>query len=553
MRDLRDAARAFTGRPGFSVAVVLMLALGIGANTSIFSVINALLIRGLPFRDPDRLVWVWSTRTDRQNRTLEETAAYANWGANLLEGGEPERLQGIRLTAGALRMLGVQAISGRVFAPEDGRAGSARVVLLSHALWVRRFGGDPSIVGRTLTLSGDGYTVLGILPPPFLIPGAETDIVVPLVLETDPRRAERGSNFLRVLARLKPAVTRQQAQADLAAVTAQLAQRYPEPNGKLTAPRVVALHDEVVGRDRPVLLLLLGSVGLVLLIACANIAGLLIARATTRAREMAIRAALGATRRQLARQLLAESLLLALVGGVLGLIFTWWGTDLLLALSPASLPRTGEVSIDARVLWFTFAASLLSGLLAGIAPAVHGSRIDLNAHLRGKGAGVSPGGSRTRNILVSSQLALALVLLVGVGLFSKSYLQMRAVDTGFDPERVLFARLSLPPARYSTPQSVRTFYDRLAPRLAEFPGVVSVGAASILPLSGMNARADFTIVGRSALSPQEVPAAQNRWVSPGWSSSRSSNARARSPSASRSARDPEDCSGLSSARDCDSR
>ncbi|OLD64865.1 MAG: hypothetical protein AUI47_04050 [Acidobacteria bacterium 13_1_40CM_2_68_5] len=531
MRDLRDAARAFKGRPGFSVAAVLTLALGIGANTSIFSVVNALLLRDLPFRDPDRLVWVWSTRTDRdkaffsipnfidtteQNRTLEATAAYANWGANLLEGGEPERLRGIRLTADALRMLGVQAIRGRVFAHEDGQVDSARVVLLSHGLWKRRFGGDPSLVGRTLVLSGDSYSVVGILPPTFFIPGAGVDIVVPLVLEADPRRAERGSNFLRVLARLKPGVARQQAQADLAAITKRLAERYPEPNGKLTVPRVVFLHDEVVGGDRPVLLLLFGAVGLVLLIACANIASLLIARASTRAREMAIRAALGATRRQLARQLFAESLLLALLGGVLGLFLAWWGTDLLLALSPASLPRIGEVSIDARVLWFTLAGSLLSGLLSGIAPAVHGSRIDLNAQLRGKGAGVSASGGRTRNILVASQLGLSLVLLIGVGLFSKSYLQMRAVDTGFDPDRLLFARLSLPAARYSTPQSVRTFYDRLAPALAELPGVVSVGAASILPLSGMNARADFTIVGRPALTPQEVPAAQNRWVSPGY-------------------------------------
>ena len=418
--------------------------MGIGANTSIFSVVNALLLRDLPFRDPDRLVWVWSTRTDRdkaffsipnfidtteQNRTLEATAAYANWGANLLEGGEPERLRGIRLTADALRMLGVQAIRGRVFAHEDGQVDSARVVLLSHGLWKRRFGGDPSLVGRTLVLSGDSYSVVGILPPTFFIPGAGVDIVVPLVLEADPRRAERGSNFLRVLARLKPGVARQQAQADLAAITKRLAERYPEPNGKLTVPRVVFLHDEVVGGDRPVLLLLFGAVGLVLLIACANIASLLIARASTRAREMAIRAALGATRRQLARQLFAESLLLALLGGVLGLFLAWWGTDLLLALSPASLPRIGEVSIDARVLWFTLAGSLLSGLLSGIAPAVHGSRIDLNAQLRGKGAGVSASGGRTRNILVASQLGLSLVLLIGVGLFSKSYLQMRAVDT----------------------------------------------------------------------------------------------------------------------------
>jgi len=529
--DLRDAVRALRVRPGFSAAAVLTLALGIGANTAVFSVVDALLLRPLPFRDPSRLVWVWSTRTDRdkaffsipnfidtraQNRTLEETAALANWGANLLEGGEAERLQGIRISPGALDMLGVEALRGRVFTDADGRPGSPRVVLLSHALWKSRFGGDPALVGRTITLSGDSHTVLGILPPTFLIPGSQTDVVVPLVLEADPRRAERGSNFLRVLARLKEGVTPLQAQADLAAITAQLATRYPEYNGKITAPRVVGLHDEVVGAQRPILLLLLGAVGLVLLIACANIASLLIARGTTRAREMAIRASLGATRRRLARQLFAESFLLALLGGILGLFLAWWGTDLLLALSPANLPRAGEVAVDARVLWFTLAVSLLCALLSGIAPAIHGSRVSLNEGLQGTGRGGTMGGGRTRSLLVAAQVALSLVLLIGVGLFARSYLRLRAVDAGFDPERLLMVRLTLPAARYSTPESVRTFYDRLAPAVAQLPGVAAVGAASVVPLSGMNARADFTIVGRPLASPRDVPAAQNRWVSAGY-------------------------------------
>src|SRR5262245_5215902 len=532
MQDLRFGLRMLHRNYVFSIFVVLTLALGIGANTAIFSLVNSVLLRQLPFKNSAQLVWVWATRTDRdrafysipnfidtreRNQSLAQVAAFANWGANLTGTGEPERLQGVRITARVFQMLGAEPAAGRTLLPEDDQLDKLSVAVLSYKLWQRRFGGERSVIGQKLTLNGDSYTVVGVLPPEFIIPNAEIDVAIPLRMESDVRRSERGSNFLRVLARLKEGVTVEQARADLASVTAALRKEYPADNAKLTAPNVLPLHDEVVGNYNKALWLLLGAVGLVLLMACGNLGGLLMARATSRRQEFAHRAPIGATRWRLMRQMLAESLLLAMIGGALGLLLAMWGRSFLLALSPADLPRAGEIGLDARILLFTLTLSLLVGLVFGLAPAVQATKTDLNAMLKGDSRGGSTGaaGHRLRGGLVVAEVALALTLLVGAGLLIKSFIRLQNVNPGFEAGNLLAARLSLPATRYSTPEAVKVFYDKLAARLVEVHGA-DVGAISVLPLSGMNARTEFTIDGRPPLNPTDTPAAQNRWVSPGY-------------------------------------
>jgi len=531
-QDLRYGARMLWKKPGFTAVAILTLGLGIGANTAIFSLVNSVLLRQLPFKNPEQLVWAWATRTDRdkafysipnfidtreRNQSLAQMAAFANWGANLTGTGEPERLQGVRISAQAFQMLGVEAAAGRTLLAEDDQPDSPRVVVLGNKLWQRRFSGERAVIGQTLTLNGDAYTVVGVLPPDFSIPNAEIEAAIPLRMESDARRGERGSNFLRVLARLKEGVSVRQARADLARVTAGLREQYPADNAKLTAPNVLPLHDEVTGGYRAALWLLLGAVGLVLLLACANLAGLLLARATARQQEMAVRAALGATRGRLLRQMLTESLLLAITGGALGLLLALWGRSFLLALSPADLPRAGEVGLDSRMLLFTLALSVLAGLVFGLAPAWQTTKTDLAVALKEGGRGSAGGASqRLRGALVAAEIALALTLLVGAGLLVKSFTRLQQVNPGFEANHLLAARLSLPTARYSTPEALKVFYDKLAARLSEVPGVAAVGAINVLPLSGQNARTEFTIDGRLPLTPTDTPAAQNRWVSPGY-------------------------------------
>ncbi|MFY9609332.1 MAG: ABC transporter permease [Blastocatellia bacterium] len=530
-QDVRYGIRMLLKHRSFTAVAVLTLGLGIGANTAIFSVVNAVLLRPLAFRQPDQLLWIWSVRTDRdkaffsvpdfidyreRNQTLDQISAMAYWGANLTGGGEPERLQGVRMSAHAFEMLGAKAALGRALIPDDDDADSQRVVVLTHGLWQRRFGADPSLIGKTLALNGDSYTVVGVLPSDFVFPWLDSEIVVPLKLDIDPRRADRDTNFLRAFARLQPGVSRQQAQADLASIAAQLQQEYPEANAKKIAPRAVALREEIVGDYRRALVLLLCAVGLVLLIACSNIANMSLARASARHKEMAIRRALGASGARLVMQLLTESIILAVIGGALGSILAAWGVDLLLALSPANLPRAHEAGIDGAVLGFSAGLSLAVGLVFGLAPALQASRADLNDELKAGGRGASPHRTRVRNLLVVSEIALAVVLLTGAGLSLKSFARLQRVNAGFDAEHLLLARLSLPQAKYSNLVSVVTFYEQVSERLKNVPGVQSVGAANVLPLSGLFVRTDFTIAGRAPLSATDAPAAQNRWVSPGY-------------------------------------
>jgi putative ABC transport system permease protein len=531
MNDLRHALRLFRTSPAFHLVCVLALAIGIGANTAIFSMVNAVLLRELEFKKPEELVWIWSTRTDRdkaffsipnfleyreQTRSLQEIAAFAHWGANLTEGSNPERVAGVRVTANAFQMLGVEAAAGRCFLPDDGTPTASRTVLVSYGLWQRRFAGERELVGKSITLNGDSYTVVGILPASFRFPGAEIDVAIPLVFETHPRRTERGTNFLRVFARMKSGVTPRQVYSEMESIWRGLQEQYPQENAKNTAPNIVPLRQEIVGASRTSLFMLLGAVGLVLLIACANLANLLLSRASARRKEMAIRAALGASRKRLVRQLLVETGLLTLLGGALGLFLAWQGTAFLARLSPQTLPRAHEIDIDGRVLAFTLLASAASALIFGLIPALQATKVDLNEALQGSGKGGTDTGMRegTRSLLVVSEIALSLVLLVTAALFVKSFLRLQEVSPGFQGENVLLTTLSLPAPKYSDRAAVSLFFDKLLPRLETLPGVSAVGVTNVAPLSQMNVRNDFTIAGRPPLTVADKPGAQSRWVSP---------------------------------------
>ena len=531
MHDLRHALRLLRKNPAFSVVCVLALTVAIGANTAIFSMVNAVLLRNLDFKNPEELVWIWSTRTDRdkaffsipnfldyreQMKSVRELAAFAHWSANLTEGSNPERLAGVRVTANAFQMLGVDAAAGRLLVPKDGTPDSPRTVLLSYALWQMRFAGQHDIIGKTIALNGDSYTVVGALPASFRFPGAEIDIAIPLVFETNPRRTERHTNFLRVFARMNPGVAAPQVQAEMDPISRQLGQLYPKENAKNTPPKVLPLHEEIVGSYRTSLFMLLGAVGLVLLIACSNLANLLLSRASARRREMAVRAALGASRGRLIRQLLLENSVLAILGGALGLLLAWQGTALLVGLSPETLPRAHEIAVDARVLVFSLLVSVAAALISGFIPALQASKVDLNQALQGTGKGGADAGQRegTRSLLVVAEIALSLILLVTAALLVQSFVRLQQVGPGFESDNVLLTRLSLPSPKYSDPKSVTIFLDKVIPRLATLPGVRAVGAANVLPLSAMNVRNDFKVAGRPPLTETDKPGAQSRWVSP---------------------------------------
>jgi putative ABC transport system permease protein len=527
--DLKHGIRGLLQSPGFTAAAVLILGVGIGANAAIFSMVNAVLLRDLPFRDPDRLVWVWIATKDRDRyplsipdfmdyrreaRGLTDLAAVAGWPANLTGPEETERLQGARVGGNLFALLGATPALGRTLRPEDDRE-AARVVVLTHGLWQRRFGGDPAILGKALRLNGDSYAVVGVMPPRFFFPLAEAELAIPLAAEHDPWRLDRRSvNFLRVVARLRDGVTPAQAEAEMSGIARRLQKTYPASNATKAAINIRPYHEEVTGNYRLALWVILGAVGFVLLIGCANLAGLLLVRAASRRREMALRVALGATRGRLLRQLLTESLLLSSAGGVLGLVLSAWGLQALVALCPATLPRADTIGLDGRVLLFTLGVSALTGLLFGIGPAMRGSRVDPNRDLkdgRGPAGGAPDGGAR--DLLVAAEVALAMVLLAGAGLYVRSFARLQGIDPGFDAENVLVARLSLPRQKYARPEALAQFHDRLLPRLRTLPGIESVGVISILPLSTPIATADFWVADRP-VDPEQVQAAHYRMISP---------------------------------------
>ena len=545
VQDLRFGGRMLRRSPGFTASVVLTLALGIGANTAIFSVINSILLRPLPYQDPEGLVQLWEISSQQkgsndknsvslpnfvdwreQNQSFEYMAAYLARSMNFTGEEQPERLQGVVVSPSFLPLLKVQPFIGRAFLPDEAQPGKHRVVMISYSLWQRRFGADPNITEKTMLLNGIGHPIIGVLPERFQFPdpegrrapgssaGQTTDLLLPMAF--DPKNlGDRGSHFLLALGRLKPGVTCEQAQAEMDSIANRLEGLYPESSKGWTI-RVVPLHEQVVGEVRPMLLLLLAAVGFVLLITCANVANLLLARATTRHKEMALRLALGAGRGRLIRQLLIESLLLAILSGGIGLLVAYWGSQAIVTLSLSELPRAHEIAIDNRALIFTLGLSLLTGILFGIVPALQASRINLNESLKegSKSATAGVHRNRFRSLLVVSEIALSLVLLIGAGLLIKSFVRLANVKTGFEAGNLLTANLSLPFSKYPEPEKRMAFFEQVLEKLQAIPGVQSVGATTDLPLSGSNNNITFIIEGRAAALLSDEPAANWRAVSP---------------------------------------
>ena len=536
MNELRFALRQLRKSPAFTFIAILTLALGIGANTAIFSVVNAVILRPLPYQAPEQLVWIWETSP--KNEIEEEPLSFPNFNdfrqqaqsfeavgaftgaAPILSGadGEPERLTGAAVVGDFFSVLGVEPVLGRKFVPEENEDGKNRVAILSHAFWQRRFGGDPGLVGQQIQLNGNQYTVVGVMPPAFQDPVAAArrpvELWMPLAV-TERMRSARRSDFLSVIARLKPSLTVEQARAELKGIASRLEQQYPDTNTNWSVI-VEPLHETLTGNVRPALLILLGAVAFLLLIACANVANLLLARASARQREIAVRSALGASRARIIRQLLTENMLLSLAGGVAGLFIAWWGTRALLALSPGNIPRLSSVGLDPQVLLFTLLVSLVTGVLFGLAPALIVSKLNLNQTLKegGRSSAEGAGGRRLRNGLAVAEVALSLILLVGAGLLIRSFLRLQEVNPGFNPDNLLAAELSLPSAKYAENQQVVNFYDQLLARVAEQPGVSSAALTTSLPLTGGGDILAFSVEGRPVARTDRTPDAEARVVNP---------------------------------------
>jgi predicted permease len=522
-QDLRYGVRMLLKTPGFTAVAVVALALGIGANSAIFSVVNTVLLQPLPYKDPDRLVMVWEDDTKGgyprdtpaaanyidwrdQNQVFEGMAALADQSFNLTGVGEPERLEGRRVSAGLFPLMGVEPQLGRAFLPEEDQPGANKVVVLSHGLWQRRFGSDPGIAGKTLTLNGEGHTVVGVMPPQFQFPRREVELWVPVAF-TPQEAANRGRHYLQVVARMKPGVTLEQAQADMTTVAARLQQQYPDQNTDLGAA-VMPLHEQVAGDIKPALLILLGAVGFVLLIACANVANLLLARAAVRQKEISIRVALGASRQRLVRQFLTESVLLAAVGGAAGLLLALWGVNLLRSFIPQNISQVEAITIDARVVAFTLLVSLLTGLVFGLAPATQASSFNLNETLKEGGRDSASGsrGNRVRGLLVVAEVAVSLILLIGAGLLLNSFLRLRSVDPGFSTDNLLTMGIVLPQTKYPDHARRSAFYTELINRIEALPGVSSAAVVNWIPLVRQGDSIGFSVEGR----PDPAPGTGNR-------------------------------------------
>ena len=535
-QDLRQGLRAMAENPGFTLLAMLTLAVGIGANTAIFSVVNAVLLRALPYPDSGRLVALWGVN-DRngdsrralsypdfedlraQSRTLEAAAVYNDDTATLTGIGEPLHLHNGVVSAALFKVLGVSPQLGRSFLPEEDNPGT-RVVVLSDRLWRERFGADPAILGRALTLNGHSYTVVGVLPPNFQFPldsdprDLWTTIAVYRVTENGdkPMTDQRGAHWLQAIGRLKPGVPLAQANAQITGIAAALAKQYPDTNTHLSLRAEPAL-DALVGDARPAMWILLGAVGLVLLIACANVANLLLARSTVRQREVAVRAALGASRARILRQLLTESILLALAGAVPAVLVALWATRILSTLPSLQIPRLAQAAVDWRALLFTLAASLATAAVFGLVPAIHAARFSLTGALRegGRGSGQSARHARLRSTLVVFEVSLALLLLIGSGLLLRSLVRILHVPPGFDPQGVIAFDLDLPGTRYGKPEQSAQFFRDLLPRLNALPGVVSASAVVPLPLSDDSIGTSFEIEGRP-VPKSEQPSTQFRCI-----------------------------------------
>jgi putative ABC transport system permease protein len=531
LSDFRFGARTLLRTPATTLAAVVALALGIGANTTIFSVVHAVLLKPLPYDAADRIVMVWQDLRKRGGPSDEwatpgnyvdwkaETSVFESLGvargapAILTAGSDAEQVQAGVVSASYFDVFGVRPVLGRGFTSADELPNAPRVVVLSDALWKQRYGGNRGILGRTIDINDQPFEVIGVMgagfQPPIVAPDAQLWIPVGI----NPAAPSRGAVVLRAFARLRSDVTLEQAASHMDGVAARLQQLHEENHD--TGIRLEPLYERIVGGARPAILALAGAVGLVLLIACANVANLLLARASGRGREMAVRAALGAGRSRLIRQLLAESVLLAAVGGCLGLLVAMWGVGALVAVSPSGTPRADAIGLNGSVLAFTIVITLATGIVFGLAPALHASRTNLTSGLREGGRGQAGAGGRTvRRALVVAETALALVLLTGAGLLVRSFLHLQAVDRGFDSRSVLVGSVNAPRGRFADPSSLVSLYDRLAERLARVPGAESSALVSVLPLSGSDSDVSFEIEGRPpAKTPAEQPVAWYRIVS----------------------------------------
>lgn len=538
IQDLRYGFRLLLKHPGFTLVAVITLALGIGANSAIFSVVNAVLLRPLPYRDSERLVMINHDYPQLQLRasvsaygyrhyrdragSFENLTAFSGRSFSLTGRGEPERLAAMAVTPSFLSTLGAAPAQGRDFLPEEDQPGQNQVVVLSHGLWQRRFGGDGALLGQTITLDGEVYTVVGIMPAHFQFGreiGSNVDLWTPAVFTPEQLSPDRLTwEFLQVIGRLKPDVSYREAQAELDLIADNLRGEYmPEADRSNWGLVLEPLQERLVGELRPALWMLLGAVGFVLLIACANVANLLLARAGARQKEIAIRKAIGASRWRILRQLLAESVLLSLLGGGVGLLFAFWGVGLLAGFEQIHIPRAHEIGLDGSVLVFTTVVSLLTGVLSGLAPGLQRSAVHLQETLKEGGRTGSAGARQgLRSALVTFETALALVLLIGAGLLIKSFQRLQDVDPGFRAGNVLSMHLALPESKYREPQELDNFYKQLLEEVRGLPGVESAGAISTLPLSGFGSSGSFQIEGR-VLPPGESSPHGARWrATPGY-------------------------------------
>jgi putative ABC transport system permease protein len=536
LQDIRYGFRMLIKRPSFTIIVVLTMALGIGANTTIFSAVDAVLLNPLPYQDPDRLMAVWETNKqlspeawDRnelamgnfrdwrsRNQVFDQIGSSFYADVNLTGLGEPERIKSSVVTTNFFQVLGTQPMIGRSFLPEEEQPGSPRVVILSSGLWERLFGSDPNLTNKSLTLNGNPVAVIGVMPPGFDVQfptNIRVDMWLPLRI--DPANFDRNNHFLYAIARLKPGISRDQAQTEMNLIATQLQQQYPETNAQ-KGVNIVPLRKQVVGNVESYLYLLFAAVGFVLMIACANVAGLLLARVTARHKEVAVRIALGASRWRIIRQLLTESIILSALSGLLGLLFAYAGIKLLVNLSPADVPRLHEIGLHVPVFLWTLVISLLTGVLFGLAPALQASRPDLNETLK-QNAGRNPGGFQRgglRNPLIVSEVALALLLSVGAGLMIKSFMRLQQVSPGFEVNNLLTMSIALPRQKYREPQQANAFFDQLVEQIKTVPGVKSVGGIDPLPFSNSNVTTSFLVEGAPAIPLSERPDVGERAVTP---------------------------------------
>jgi putative ABC transport system permease protein len=534
-QDVRYGLRMLGKNPAFTAIAVVALALGIGANSAIFSVVDAVLLRPLPFKNPGQLVMLWENAAhlgfpkdtpspanfldwQKQTQSFTGMAAMVERSFNLTGVGEPERLEGRRVSANLFQLLGIPAQLGRTFVPEEDTPGT-HVILLSHSLWQRRFGSDPGVIGRAVTLDGKSYSVVGVMPPLVQMPGYENvndQLWVPIAFSPE-EAAQRGNHFLEVIARLKREITLKQARAEMDTIAARLEKQYPTYNLRRGAV-VVPLHEQVVGEIKPALLILLGAVGFVLLIACANVANLLLARAAARQKEIALRLALGANRSRLTRQFLTESVLLAILGAGLGLLLAVAGIRILKTLTPVAVAQVGTVTINGTVLVFTLLIALVTGIAFGLVPAIQGSHFNLNDTLKESGRDSTGGskGNRIRGLLVIGEVAVSFVLLIGAGLMINSFLHLRNLDPGFRSYHLLTMKLNLSDVKYPDRERRAAFFDEVMRRVRELPGVQSVAVASNLPLTYNGDSMSISVEGVPDPPPDQQPDVIYRAIGPGY-------------------------------------